>query len=192
MSQEAAFLATVQAHGDPAAESLIANAAGEWVRSRFGILGLMRLPERLAASDWAASLQERTSEAYGLLDALAPGLLTADDVWSLLLFVSVPWGEEEVSAAPELRRILQEYAADLRGSRKIVLWSGQSPAEFLGRVGINQSELRGLEGDPVGSELSSLAMNARERDAFQILLQRRISETDLEDLISVLAGGEAS
>src|SRR5262249_37279133 len=125
-------LLTVIRTVDPAARQLIQEPRLEWVKSRIGVIGLISIEVELSAAALVEVATRAIANAHGALDALPERELTADDVWNLLLIISLPWTLDEAREDQAIFEALFGLERDLRGSRKLLLWRGNSPLEHLG------------------------------------------------------------
>jgi hypothetical protein len=182
---------SLRAVGDASARSIAHDDQCEWVRSHFGIIGIVRIGTYDRAADVSKVIESAIAHAYSQLDGLAPDILTHDDLWNLLLLLALPWTRTEVaSSSTELRQTLHACAGDVRGSRKLLLWANSSPADPFRELATDGApEAFEALNDPIADELRSLAIDADEATALQLLLKRRIPDTDLDVLISALGRG---
>ncbi len=177
---------------DPRAQVLVENERCEWVKSVFGILGLIRISPETGAHESSAQgvarrIKQGADEAYALLDALPEERLSLEDVWNLLLFISVPWTQEEIGGLPELAAALFQIGQDTSGSRKIVLPRGASPLQHIGRMGGKGTPWIPSSPDPLRDAVRSVSRDDIDREALDVLFKARIGEADLDRLIQALA-----
>jgi len=76
---------------DPSAELLVSDESCEWVRSVLAIVGRITLETPLPADEAQRTISEKTAHAYAMLDDLPDEKLASEDLWNLLLMISVPW-----------------------------------------------------------------------------------------------------
>jgi hypothetical protein len=158
----------------------------EWVRSRYGILGLVRIDERISHQEVKRLLDERVAHAHSVLDQLPDEALSFEDLWNLLLMISVPWNIEQAEADRELAELLLSCVRDTTGSRKIIIWRGTSPTDYIGRLGKGAGSWMPASGDPLREAADATSQSDTERQVLEILFKRRISEKDVDQLIQTL------
>jgi hypothetical protein len=133
------------------------------------------------------ALSKCATHAYSLLDALPEDRLAFEDLWNLLLFVSVTWIEDDLRNSAVLAAAASQHARDTVGSRKILLLKGRSPLDYIGALKPGRDPWSPISGDPLRDALNVVARNETELTALQVLFKRRISEEDLDQLIRALA-----
>jgi hypothetical protein len=171
---------------DAHAKQIVGDELCEWVRSRHGIIGIVRLA-RLESTGQLMILRRRTIEhAYSLLDDLPRDQFSVQDVWNVTLLVAVPIKEAERKQDSELNRSLNEITRDLNGARKIVLWLDSGIRDYFGplSLGHDQSEMSSI--DPLRETLARLATDSKERDALEVIFKSRLSQEDIDQLMLVL------
>jgi len=173
---------------DPQVTLLAADDSCEWVRSRMGIVGLIRVSEPVAPGTLRTMLEEKIVSAYAQLDALSENAFSLDDMWNVILLIAVPWTRDEAEANSELIHALVEVSRNLSGSRKILVWSGTPLARHLGLLAQITKTWSPSSEEPLREVVRAAARNEVERDALEVLFKRRITEADLDALIQALGG----
>lgn len=171
---------------DPSAELLAADASCEWVRSTLAIVGRIALETPLPADEAQRTISEKTAHAYAVLDDLPDAQLSSEDLWNLLLMISVPWKRTEIVKLPQIGRILSNFVADTSGSRKIILWADTSPKDNLGPLGKGAVAWMPPTDDPLRDVIEKSAQNDDERTALSSLFKRRIQDEDIDQLVRAL------
>jgi hypothetical protein len=175
------------AKADGTAELLVRDDSCEWVKCRVGVVGMITIERRMEPKELSLSVAGKVARAHATLDALPNSRFSEDDVWNLLLLLSVPWTEEEAKGEEAVFSVLSDLEGDLSGSRKLVLWRGRSPLEDLGRFGGTTHLWVPSTADPLREALEAVATDKTEREALEILFKKRILESDLDELIAVLS-----
>lgn len=171
---------------DPDSQLIASDLQCQWIRSRLGIVGIVSIDEKVPAQDLRQLLSSRVNHAYAMLDSLPAAQLSSDDAWNLLLVIAIPWTKEEVSTLPEIADVFSEFAQNLTGSRKIILWKRGRMSDHLGPLGEAPSDSSFSPADPLRAALAPIARDQAEYNALTLLFKRRISEEELEQLIEVL------
>lgn len=171
---------------DENAKVLVEDNSCQWIRSQMGIVGLVRIDAKVSSEGLNELFSTQVAHSYGMLDRLPQSALSSDDVWNLLLIVSVPWGEDEMRDMPDVAAVLNEYAQNMEGSRKIILWKGSSLDKHLGPLGEGIISWMPSSADPLREAVESAVRDDVERDAIEVLFKRRITDEDFERLIHAL------
>jgi hypothetical protein len=171
---------------DKHAKLIIGDELCEWVRSRHGIIGIVRLA-RLESTGYLMRVLRRTIEsAYSLLDNLPRDKFSVQDVWNVTLLIAVPIKEAERKRDSDLNRSLNEIPRDLNGARKIVLCLDKGIRDYFGplSLGHDPSEMSSI--DPLRETLARFATDPKERDALEVIFKSRLSQEDIDQLMLVL------
>jgi hypothetical protein len=172
---------------DRNAKQLIGDDFCEWVRSRPGIIGIVRLA-RITPNRQSDSILRRLIEhAYTLLDGLPSEELSVQDVWNVTLLIAVPIRQSEIDRASPVAKSLETVGRDLKGSRKLILWSDRTVSDYFGPLGEGTELWRLSSDDPLRQTLETVAANSAERDALEILFKSRLSQEDFEELLKALS-----
>ncbi len=171
---------------DHQARRLTKSEDSEWFRSRLGIVGVTRVPPVRDAEELREQLRASIGKAHALLDTLPEDQLSLEDLWNLLLFVAVPWNQEEAENHKDIMAVLEEAVQDTAGSRKIILWRGKSLVDHLGPMGRRGTFWLPSSSDPLRDALHAAARDDREREALEALFKAKISEADLDQIIEAL------
>lgn len=171
---------------DPRAEPLAKDIDCQWFRSRLAIIGVTRIPKVSDATELRKKVDVAVRKTYGLLDNLPEDRLSLEDLWNLLLFVSVPWSQEEAEQQVEMMGVLNEVVQDTSGSRKVILWKGQSLLEHLGPMEGRGTFWLPSSPDPLRDALRAAARDHTELEALEALFKAKITESDLERVIDAL------
>jgi len=144
--------------------SLLAKDAGcEWVRSRTGIIGLVAIPHKQPAATLKAMAETRILAAHGLLESQPESQFSMEDVWNLILLISVAWSKEE-AGDENCDQVLRDLEKDLTASRKIVLWRGTSPIEHIGPLSRTHGGIVAASADPALDAIEAAARH-RQRES---------------------------
>jgi hypothetical protein len=176
---------------DPDAAVIYSDEVCAWVRCRLAIVGRVQLnksdadasPEKLSSS-----IKQLTNHAYAVLDELPDDQLSFEDLWNLVLLISVPWTQTELEKRTKIVETLAEFATDISRSRKLILWSDVLPEEHFGSLGAGDKPWSPPSGDPLRETVKKFARNPDEDNALEALFKRRLSDEDIDDLIRVLGG----
>jgi len=168
------------------ARRLAGDENAQWVRSRMGIVGVVNVSAAASSKAVKEEIERSIRKAYALLDNLPEDELSLEDLWNLLLFVSVPWTQEEASAEDEIIAVLNEAVENTSGSRKIILWKDKSLIDHLGPMGRRGTLWLPSSPDPLRDALAATVRDSGEMDALEALFKARISEADLDEIIRVL------
>lgn len=168
------------------AELLVQDDSCVWLRSRIGIVGMVQIDEQITAVDLTRDLNDKITYAHAQLERLKADELSLDDLWNLILFISVPWTGDEIARFPAVAAILARCARNLQGSRKVILYKGISPSIHVGDFSATQQAWIPKIGEPLRAEIHAKSLDDVERDALEILFKRRITDNDLNFLIKVL------
>lgn len=172
---------------DRNAKQLIGDDFCEWVRSRPGIIGIIRLA-RITPNRQSDSILRRLIEhAYTLLDGLSSEELSVQDVWNVTLLIAVPIRQSEIDRASPVAKSLETVGRDLKGSRKLILWSDRAVSDYFGPLGEGTELWRLSSDDPLRQTLETVAANSAEREALEILFKSRLSQEDFEELLKALS-----
>ncbi len=175
---------------DPGAEILVADDVCEWVRSSLSIVGLIRIESKLEADELRNVISDRIKAAYSLVDDLSDEKLALEDLWNLLLLIQVPWTRDEVRLLPATAQVLSNVANDTKGSRKIIVWTDSTPAQYVGPLGEGMTSWIPPSGDPLHDTVKEFARDSAEAIALEVLFKRRISDDEIEELIQTLTRGQ--
>ena len=171
---------------DDKVKELRADEQCEWVRSKLGVIGFIRVAEPVNDDALDALLGERIAHAHALLDELSDDDLQLEDLWNIVLLIAVPWTRDAMATLPETARVLLSWVRDTSGSRKIIVWSGTTVEDYLGPLGGGLTGWMPPTGDPLRAAVGAAARDAEEARALEVLFKRRIDESDFELLIKVL------
>jgi hypothetical protein len=171
---------------DENAKQIAGNDICEWVRSRHGIIGIIRFAESESRKPSTSLLRRLIEQAYTLLDDLPRQQFSVQDVWNVTLLIAVPMKQTERQQDTDLDRSLDQVSRDLSGARKIVLWLDKGIRDYFGplTLGHHLTELPGV--DPLRSTLARLATDLKERDALEVIFKSRLSQEDIDQLMQVL------
>jgi hypothetical protein len=172
---------------DRNAKQLIADEFCEWVRSRPGIIGIVRLARIAPNRQFDSILRRLIEHAYTLLDGLPSEELSVQDVWNVTLLIAVPIRQSEIDRASPMAKSLETIARDLKGSRKLVLWSDRTVSDYFGPLGEGTQLWRLSSDDPLRQTLETVTANSLEREALEILFKSRLSQEDFEELLKALS-----
>ena len=172
---------------DAQSRRVACNDDSEWVRSRFGIVGVVWLSIARSGPELKDKIGLAVRKAYALLDALSDEQLSLVDLWNLLLFVSVPWTQAEAESDQELMEVLDETVRDTSGSRKLILWKGRSLMDHLGPMGRRGTLWLPSSPDPLRDALQAAVRDELELDALEAIFKARITEVDLDHIVKVLS-----
>lgn len=175
---------------DPKATLLYRDERCEWVRSALAIVGKIQVAtgdKDTSPRTLSSSLTKLISHAYSVLDTLPDEQLSFEDLWNLLLLISVPWTRPEVRDRADIVNILSAFATDISGSRKLILWADTSLERYLGSLGSGAGSWVPPSGDPLRDTVMEFARNKTERKVFELLFKRRLADQDIDDLIRVLS-----
>jgi hypothetical protein len=167
---------------DAEATELVSDGNVSWVRSRLGILGEVRIPDATPADEAPRLVQEQVARAHALLDELPLNRFRRSDVWNLLLFVCLPF---DSTIAPDIRAQLETTSADLRGSRRLLLWRGQAVESQLAPV-MRHLRLVSAPGDPLRRVVAEGVRDDVDARALELLFKRRLEEADIDELVRAL------
>lgn len=168
------------------ATRLIADETCAWIRSRPGILGLVQFGALTTADESANLLQRLIQHAYMILDGLPQDKLSIADIWNVTLLISVPLQESERDQATSIGPVLDRFARDVNGSRKIILWLDKEIDDYFGPLGKGHAPWRMNTGDPLRQTLDRIAANDVERDALEVVFKKRLSQDDIDRLLAAL------
>jgi hypothetical protein len=171
---------------DKHAKQILGDDVCEWVRSRHGIIGILRFACMESTGHLTSLLRRSIEHAYTLLDNLPRQQFSVQDVWNVTLMIAVPIKEAERKRDPDLNRSLDEISRDLNGARKIVLCLDEEIRDYFGplSLGHDLSKLSGM--DPLRETLARLATDSKERDALEVIFKSRLSQEDIDQLMLVL------
>lgn len=173
---------------DPDATSMPTSGSAEWVRSALGILGIVKLEDCGDPHSLRATVSERISSAYAELESASASPLQEDEFWNILLFLRAPLARHQALANPDMARALAEVAQDTRGSRKVILWKGESPLLHLAPLG--GAAVGPSAADPIRDALTATAETPDEQRLVQVFLKRRLTEDDIDLALRTLARKE--
>jgi hypothetical protein len=165
---------------------LIADETCAWIRSRPGILGLVQFGALTPAAASTILLQRLIQHAYVVLDGLPQDKLSIADIWNVTLLISVPLQESERDQNTSIGPVLDRFARDVNGSRKIILWLDKDLGNFFGPLGKGQAPGRINADDPLRQTLDKIAANPVERDALEVVFKKRLSQDDIDRLLMAL------
>jgi hypothetical protein len=173
---------------DRNAKQLVDDEICEWVRSRPGIIGMVRLARLQASVDHvAATFRRLVDHAYALLDKLPQEQLSVEDIWNVTLLIAVPVKEADVDRDSDVGKFLHGISQDVTGSRKLVLWVDQSVGDYFGPLGAGRHIWKLSSDDPLRQALESFAVDSLEREALEVIFKRRLSQEDIDELLRVLS-----
>jgi hypothetical protein len=172
---------------DPAAISIAQEPAAEWLRTSTGIVGRVSLEDCADALSLKHSAPERIAGAYSLLDR-SQGV-EYDECWNVLLLVAVGGTSVRDASDSDALTFLASVARDTSGSRKVILWSDDSPIKHVGPFGSTGSEPT-LIVDPIRDALLAMVATEGERDLVELLFKRRLTESDVSAALVALVGAE--
>jgi hypothetical protein len=184
---EGKMLLEVLKERDAGAVTLTADAACEWVRSAFGIIGYVQLVVPAAGVHLDRKLSQLVNHSYAQLEKLSNAELSFEELWGLLLLIHVPWTYDEAQADDHLAAILARWSRNTKGSRKRIVWSDEPLGKSFGPLGSNSASWMPSMDDPVHDAVNSVSRDDVERGALDVLFQRRIHDNDIDELLKVLA-----
>jgi hypothetical protein len=172
---------------DPSSTPLMRDASCEWVKTALGIVGVVAIGGSPQA---ALDLVHRSvSHAYAQLDRLPEADLSFEDLWNILLFISVAWPEKETRGHSPAHDLIA-FANDMTGSRKILLWQGDSPLQHIASFQPGTTAWTPVSGDPLWDAINTVARDNSEAEALSLLFKKRISQQDLDQIIEALSRTE--
>lgn len=174
---------------DPHADVLAKTERCEWVRSNIGILGLVHISEKSTGELLRDQIRQALRDAHAILDALPENRLSLEDLWNLLLFISVPWTKAEIEANVDVANVLSQVSQDTSASRKVVLPQDSSLRRHIGPMDARGTPWMPSSADPLREAIWEVARDTEERGALEALFKPRISEADLDSLIRALSRG---
>jgi hypothetical protein len=183
----AGYLHLVIRRYDASAILLARTATVEWVRARTGIIGLLRIPRRQTAPELRLTLDRVIGAAHSALDDLSEERLSSDDLWNLLLLVSLPWTHEEAAAETALMTTLSDLERSLTGSRKVCVWRTISPLSHFSGFAAATSAWLPSSTSPLHDELRAVVKDHAEYDALLALFKRRLLDGDVDNILKTLS-----
>jgi len=184
--QRSAWLYREVASVDASVELLVQNSVCEWVRSSVGVVGLVQIVRDSSVRDLTEQLELLRVTAHATVDRVPAARLSTDDLWTLLLIVSVPWSRAELVVQDEESAILTKFTIDTIGSRKLIMSADESVRSLVGPIVGSGSSWFPSTDDPFRDQLRALAKTPEELQALEILFKKRFSPEDVERLIAVL------
>jgi hypothetical protein len=174
---------------DESVTHLQGDARCEWVRSTFGIVGKVAVPSVTGTNSLNDLISREVDHALALIDQIPDKQLDEQELWNLVLFISVPWTRLEAQTRSEIARVLAQWARNTVGCRKVILWSDVDIQNHLGPLGLGGEGWVPPLGDPLRDTISSSSLDEEERLALDVLFKRRIEASDIEQVIRTLGRG---
>lgn len=171
---------------DSTVESLSQNAVCECARCSVGIVVYANVRQDCSVVNLAEQLELIRHSSYALVDRIPTEKLSTDDLWALMLVVTVPWSRSELDKMPSEAAVLSRFVRNTQGSRKIVLTTDQTLSALVGPVASSESTWRPTSDDPLREQLSLSARDSEEREALGMIFKRRFTGDDIDQLIAVL------